>query len=473
MRRFLIQLLHHPHHLLELFHQVALVLQAAGGIGDQHVGAAGAGSLDGVIDDGGGVGTSVLGDHRNIVALTPHLQLLDRGGTEGIPRRQHHALAFGLELLGQLADGGGLADAVHADHQDHIGFLAGVDHQRLLDFRQHLAHVLLEQAIERLGILELLAVRVLHQALNDAAGGIHTKIGGQQLGLQLLEQLVIDLLATEQAEEAGADIFLGTHQAALEAGKEALPLRLVLSVVVHLGGQRQGCQRGGISLHLGHQTQIFRSLCLFGDTGFLGSLSLGGNASSFGSLCLGGNTSGFRNLSLGGNTSGFRSLCLGDNTSSFGSLCLGGNTSGFRSQGLGGNAGSFRSLRFGSNTSGFRSLSFSGNTGSFRSLCFGSNTSGFRSKGFSGDTGGFGGLRLGGNTGSFDSLCLGGDKRLIDDDGLEFGGRFLHHQRAFIRGRQGCLVQYSRGLGQGNISDGSRGNGGLGLGDSRGGVRGL
>ena len=119
------------------------------------------------------------------------------------------------------------------------------------------------------------------------------------------------------------------------------------------------------------------------------------------------------------------------------------------------------------------SCAFSGNTGSFRSLCFGSNTSGFRSQGFSGDTGGFGGLRLGGNTGSFDSLCLGGDKRLIDDDGLEFGGRFLHHQRAFIRGRQGCLVQYSRGLGQGNISDGSGGNGGLGLGDSRGGVRGL
>ncbi|MNC00963.1 hypothetical protein D3C75_483050 [compost metagenome] len=94
---------------------------------------------------------------------------------------------------------------------------------------------------------------------------------------------------------------------------------------------------------------------------------------------------------------------------------------------------------------------------------------------FRSNTGGFGSLCLGGNVSSFGSLglCFGGDQRLIDDDGLEFGGRFLHHQRAFIRGRQGRLVQYSRGLGQGNISDGSGGNGGLGLGDSRGGVRGL
>ncbi|MNP09736.1 hypothetical protein D3C76_1018520 [compost metagenome] len=94
------------------------------------------------------------------------------------------------------------------------------------------------------------------------------------------------------------------------------------------------------------------------------------------------------------------------------------------------------------------------------------------------------GLRLGGNTRGFRGLDLGGntrlflgdrigDQRLIDDDGLEFGGRFLHHQGAFIRGRQGRLVQYSRGLGQGNISDGSGGNGGLRLGDSRGGVSGL
>ncbi|MNM21780.1 hypothetical protein D3C81_321450 [compost metagenome] len=94
-------------------------------------------------------------------------------------------------------------------------------------------------------------------------------------------------------------------------------------------------------------------------------------------------------------------------------------------------------------------------------MCLGGNTSSFRS------------LGLSGNACSFHSLGLGGDQRLIDDDGLEFGGRFLHHQRAFIRGRQGRLVQYSRGLGQRNISDGSGGNGGLGLGDSRGGVRGL
>ncbi|MNL00155.1 hypothetical protein D3C87_1205770 [compost metagenome] len=115
-------------------------------------------------------------------------------------------------------------------------------------------------------------------------------------------------------------------------------------------------------------------------------------------------------------------------------------------------------------------MCFRSNTGGFGSLGLGGNAGGFRS-----NAGGFGGLCFRSNTGGFGSLCLGfgGDQRLIDDDGLEFGGRFLHHQRAFVRGRQGRLVRYSRGLGQGNISDGSGGSGGLGLGDSRGGVRGL
>ncbi|MNV37209.1 hypothetical protein D3C71_1287200 [compost metagenome] len=106
-------------------------------------------------------------------------------------------------------------------------------------------------------------------------------------------------------------------------------------------------------------------------------------------------------------------------------------------------------------------------------MCLGGNTSDFRSLSFGGNTGGFRSLGLSGNACSVGGLGFSGDQSLIDDDGLEFGGRFLHHQGTFVRGRQGRLVQYSRGLGQGNISDGSGGNGGLGLGDSRGGVRGL
>ena len=383
MGRRIVQLLHHPHHLLELLHQVALVLQAASGIGDQHVSPAGAGSLDGVINDGSGVGTGVLGNHRNVVALTPHLQLLDGGSTEGIASGQHHALALGLELLGQLADGGGLADAVHADHQDDVRLLAGVDHQGLLDLGQHLAHILFEQTVERLGVLELLAVRVLYQPLDDAGGGVDAKIGGQQLGLQLFEQIVIDLLAAEQAEETGTDILPGTHQAALEAGKEALSLRLLLSVVVHLGGKWQSGQRGGLSLHRGDQTQIFRSLGLFGDTGFLGSLSFGGN------------TGFFRGKGFGSDASLFRSAGLGSNTGFFCGAGFGSDASLFRSAGLGGNTGFFCGTSLGGNTGFFCGASFGGNTGFFCGTSLGGNT------GF------FCGAILGGNNGFFCDLSFG------------------------------------------------------------------
>ncbi|MNH01786.1 hypothetical protein D3C79_610100 [compost metagenome] len=266
---------------------------------------------------------------------------------------------------------------------------------------------------------------MLDQPLDDAAGGVHPEIRRQQLGLQLLEQLIIDLLATEQAEEAGPYVFSGAHQAALEASEEALPLRLVLGVVVNLGGQRQAGQGGGIgSLSLSGNTRGFRGLNLGGDTRFFRGLSLGSDA------C------GFRGLSLGGDARLFCGLSLGYDACLFCGLNLGYDACLFCGLNLGGDACLLCGLRLGGNTRGFR------------------------------------GLDLGGNT----RLFLGdriGDQCLIDDDGLEFGGRLLHHQRAFVGRRQRRLMLYSRGLGQGNISDGSGGSSGLGLGDSRGGCGGL
>ncbi|MNH00848.1 hypothetical protein D3C79_600540 [compost metagenome] len=267
---------------------------------------------------------------------------------------------------------------------------------------------------------------MLDQAVDDAAGGVYPEIRGQQLGLQLLEQLVVYLLATEQAEEAGTDIFFGAHQAALEAGEETLPLRLVLSVVVDLGGQWQGSQGGGVGLHLGNQAKIFRSLGLFGDASF------------------------FHGLRFGGNAGGFQSLCLSSDTGGFRSLCLGGNASGFQSLRLGGNLGGFQSLRLSGNAGSFRSLCLGGNTGGFHSLCLGGPVRLFHS------------LDVGRETRCFGGLV--GDQRLIDDDGLELGLTLLHHQGAFVRRRrEGIRLCF----GQGKIGSGSGGNGGLGLRDHR------
>ncbi len=111
-----IQFLHHPNHFLQLFHQMALVLQSTCGIGNQHIDISGLGSLQGIKQHRGAIGTCMLGNHRNIVALAPNLQLLNRSRAEGITGCQHDRLAFALILFGQLAYGGGLANAVDPHH---------------------------------------------------------------------------------------------------------------------------------------------------------------------------------------------------------------------------------------------------------------------------------------------------------------------------------------------------------------------
>lgn len=102
MGRRLVQLADHPAHLLQLLHQVVLGMQASGGIGDQHVDAAGLGGLHRVEDHRGGVGAGVLGDHRDAVALAPDLQLLHGGGAEGVAGGQHDLLPSSCSFFASL-----------------------------------------------------------------------------------------------------------------------------------------------------------------------------------------------------------------------------------------------------------------------------------------------------------------------------------------------------------------------------------
>ena len=133
MRRGLVQLAHDPADLLQLLHQVVFGVQAAGGVGDQHVNTTRFGSLHRIEDHRSRVGAGVLGDYRNVVALPPDLQLLHGSRAEGVASSKHDFLAFELQLLRQLANSGGFADAIDAHHQNHEWLFAAVDLQRLLD----------------------------------------------------------------------------------------------------------------------------------------------------------------------------------------------------------------------------------------------------------------------------------------------------------------------------------------------------
>ncbi len=62
-------------------------------------------------------------------ALSPDLQLLDGGGAERVARRQYDLQPLPGQPLGELADGGGLAGAVDARHQDHEGLFVDCRYQ--------------------------------------------------------------------------------------------------------------------------------------------------------------------------------------------------------------------------------------------------------------------------------------------------------------------------------------------------------
>ena len=79
----------HAHDLLQFLHQLGLVLQSSGGVGQQHVEPACPCRLDGVVDHGGRVSAGLLGDHRHLVAFTPDLQLLDGRRTIGVAGCEH------------------------------------------------------------------------------------------------------------------------------------------------------------------------------------------------------------------------------------------------------------------------------------------------------------------------------------------------------------------------------------------------
>ena len=151
-------------------------------------------------------------------ALAPDLELLDRRGAEGVAGRQHQGVPFRLELLRELADGGGLAGAVDADHQDHERLLRGIDakgdrhgRERALDLRrQDLADRVRRDA---------LLVAALAHGLRDPGRGLDAEIGLDQRVLELLQRVGVELALGEQAGDA-----LGQRRGgALHAPREAAP----------------------------------------------------------------------------------------------------------------------------------------------------------------------------------------------------------------------------------------------------------
>ena len=125
-----------------------------------------------------------------------------------------------LKRMREFADGGGLAGAVDAHHEDDGGrvcdagggALAGLE-----DFEK----VLADEVLQFGGVAKLVALHALADAIEDFVGGVDADIGGDEGGFELIEQIGIDFfLALQGVFESGDQAGAGLLYAALELLKE-------------------------------------------------------------------------------------------------------------------------------------------------------------------------------------------------------------------------------------------------------------
>ncbi len=210
MRPLRLHFLDHPAHLGDFFHQVQLGGQAAGGVSQDDVDAARLGGGDGVEDDRRRV-AAVLGDDRHVVAFTPGLQLLPRCRPEGIAGSQQNALALILEILGQLADGGGLAGPVDAGDHDDERFV-GADIQRLFEGLENIEEGIGQSLLDAFRRIQLVAFGAGLEIIEQILGRFDAHIAGQEQGFQVFQQFVVNLAPGEQGLEFAAPLSAGLAQ---------------------------------------------------------------------------------------------------------------------------------------------------------------------------------------------------------------------------------------------------------------------
>ena len=104
-------------------HEVDFVVQTASRVDDDNVGILRHSGFHRVESHRSGVGTLTLLNNGHTYPLSPNLQLRNSSRTESVGSTKHDLLARLLKVVGQLADGGSLAHAVHANDHNHIRFL--------------------------------------------------------------------------------------------------------------------------------------------------------------------------------------------------------------------------------------------------------------------------------------------------------------------------------------------------------------
>ncbi len=157
---------------------------------------------------------------RSAGARRPNAQLVDRRGAKRVPRRQHHPAAVGGELRGKLADSGGLAGAVDADHQDHERPLARVDVERPGDGEERPLDLGGKHALDFVGI-DSLIVAPATDRLANARRRAKAEVGLNEDILEIVERCGVELALGEDVDDSAPDVCRGAREGESKALKPA------------------------------------------------------------------------------------------------------------------------------------------------------------------------------------------------------------------------------------------------------------
>ena len=186
--------LRRPAHLFKFRHQIGLGVQTASRVDDHVVSLARRGSLQGIKQHCRGISSSLGLDHFRAGALSPNFELLDGGGAKGIGGAHQNVLALRAKHLCQLADSRGLAGPVYSHDEDDFGRAVDFLNRLRVGRGQNRQQFLFQQALQFVDVLDLLAVGLLAQLLEDLVRGGCTQVGANQGRFQVVESVAVDFL---------------------------------------------------------------------------------------------------------------------------------------------------------------------------------------------------------------------------------------------------------------------------------------
>ena len=192
-------------------------MEAPRRIDDEDVAATGNGGLAGIVGDRCRVAAFLVLHELGSATLRPCFELVDGRGTERIAGGNHHLLALANPTGRELADGGRLAGAVHADDKHHVRFALEFERWRIFEE----AFGLVAHDVEHLLRRKRLAEGVLTEGVRQKERSLNAHVSLDQMFFELFQGVVGNLTCTDNALEFAHQGVTGLGQSLLYRRKQS------------------------------------------------------------------------------------------------------------------------------------------------------------------------------------------------------------------------------------------------------------